>query len=269
MYFRSLSLVVLLLVLTCSRTASTETKLLRVCADPDNLPFSDIRGHGFENELARMLAKSIGEDLQFVWQRMGRGFVREFMDTGKCDLVVGIPSAFRPLLTTEPYYRSSYVFLTAQSSKFRPASLNDPDLRKFRIGVEALQEDYTPPAAALARRGLQSQMVGIYSVGSHSMDVAKAVLRGEVDLAIMWGPIAGYAAKRSPKTFSLSPVQPETDGAMPFTFAIAMGVRKENRELQSKVNAFIDAHRAVIARLLDSYGVPQLPLPQISSELRP
>lgn len=269
MCFRFLSLLVSLFVLVCVGTTSAETKLLRVCADPDSLPFSDIRGHGFENELARMLAKSMGEDLQFVWQRMGRGFVREFIETGKCDLVVGIPSAFRALLTTEPYYRSSYVFLTAQSKKFRPASLDDPDLKKFRIGVAALQEDYTPPAAALARRGLQSQIVGIYSVGSHSMDIAKAVSRGDVDMAIVWGPIAGYAAKRSPKTFSLALVQPETDGAMPFTFAIAMGVRKGDRELQSKVNAFIDAHRAVIAKLLDSYGVPQLPLPQISSELRP
>jgi mxaJ protein len=269
MYSRFLSLFVWLFVLICVGTTSAETKLLRVCADPHNLPFSDIHGHGFENELARMLAKSLGQDFQFVWQRMGRGFVREFMDTGKCDLVVGIPSAFRPLLTSEPYYRSSYVFLTARSKKFRPASLDDPDLKKVRIGVAALQEDYTPPAAALARRGLQSQVVGIYSVGSHSMDIAKAVSRGEVDLAIMWGPIAGYAVKRSPKTFSLAPVQPEMDGATPFTFAIAMGVRKGNRELQSKVNAFIDAHHETIAKLLDSYGVPQLPLPQISSELRP
>jgi mxaJ protein len=268
MCFRFLSFLLLLSVLICG-TASAETKLLRVCADPENLPFSDIREHGFENALARMLAKSLGEDLQFVWQRMGRGFVREFMDSGKCDLVVGIPSAFRPLLTTEPYYRSSYVFLTRRSEKFRPASLDDPELKNFRIGVEALQEEYTPPAGALARRGLQSQLVGIYSVGSHSMDVAKAVSRGKVDLAIVWGPIAGYAAKRSPQSFSLAPVQPEADGALPFTFAIAMGVRKGNRELQSKLNTFIEGHRAGIAKLLDSYGVPELPLPQISREVRP
>src|SRR4030095_10661309 len=200
-----------------------------------------------------MVATFLDRDVEFVWQRMGRGFVREYMDSGKCDVVMGIPTAFRSLLTTQPYYRSSYVFLTRRSAFFRPASLDDPRLNQFRIGVEALQEEYTPPAEALSRRGLQSQLVGIYSVGSHSMDLVRAVSRGEVDFAIMWGPIAGYAAIRTPKSFVLKPLQPESDGSLPFTFAISMGVRKGHVALQSKLNTFIDEYRADIAKLLDRY----------------
>jgi mxaJ protein len=265
---RSLSLLLLFSFFACSSDAApADKKFLRVCADPDNLPFSDVHGRGFENQLAHMVARFLDEDLQFVWQRMGRGFVREFMDGNKCDLVVGIPAAFRPLLTTEPYYRSSYVFLTRQSATFRPGSLDDPKLKNVRIGVEALEENYTPPAEALSRRGLQAQLVGIYSVGSHSMDLARAVSRDDVDLAIMWGPTAGYAAKHSGEAFSLTPLLPESDGALPFTFSIAMGVRKGNRELQTKLDAFIAAHRVGIAKLLDRYGVPQLRLE--TREVRP
>jgi len=269
MFSRFLSAILLLFaVLASANRISAASAPLRVCADPANLPFSDIWGNGFENRLARMVATFLDREVQFVWQRMGRGFVREYMDSGKCDVVMGIPTAFRSLLTTQPYYRSSYVFLTRRSASFRPAYLDDPRLQQLRIGVEALQEEYTPPAEALSRRGLQSQLVGIYSVGSHSMDLARAVSRGDVDLAIMWGPTAGYAAIRAPKSFALTPLHPESDGSLPFTFAISMGVRKRDLALQSQLDAFIDGHRADIAKLLGRYGVPELPLKETSIQVK-
>ena len=241
--------------------AKAQKPKLRVCADPDNLPFSDNHERGFENRLAEMIGSYLHDDIQFVWQRMGRGFIREFMDKGKCDLVIGIPTTFRPLLTTRPYYRSSFVFVSRKSATYQPVSLDDPRLKNFRIGVEALEEEYTPPAQALSRRGLQTQLVGIYAVGSHAFDVARAVSHRDVDFAIMWGPAAGFMAKRSPQTFTITPIQPESDGPLPFTFAIAMGVSKKNDELRLKLNQFIDANRVDIGRLLNVYGVPQLPLP--------
>jgi quinoprotein dehydrogenase-associated probable ABC transporter substrate-binding protein len=241
-------------------SAAAQKPTLHVCADPDNLPFSDSHENGFENHLAQMIGGYLHDDVQFVWQRMGRGFVREFMDKGKCELVVGIPSAYHALLTTQPYYRSSFVFVTQKSAKYQPTSLDDPDLKNHRIGVEALEEEYTPPAEALSRRGLQTQLVGIYAIGSHSFDLAKAVSRDEVDFAIMWGPTAGYIAKHSSQNLTVTPIHPESDGQLPFTFAISMGVSKKNRELQAKLDQFIEANRSNIQELLDSYGVPQLSL---------
>jgi mxaJ protein len=249
--------------------AARSTAVLRVCADPDNLPFSNSREQGFENRLARMAGNYLHEEVQFVWQRQGRGFIREFMNSGKCDLVVGIPAAFRGLLITKSYYRSSYVFLTRSSAQFQPVSLDDPELKNRRIAVEALEEEYTPPAEALAHRGLQNQLVGIYSVGAHSRDIAEAVKRGKVDLGIMWGPTAGYIARRSSKVLSITPVRPSSDGPLPFTFAISMGVRNGDVSLQRKLDAFLSANAALIHRLLDLYGVPQLPLQQTTARVSP
>jgi mxaJ protein len=268
MCFRSLSVILISVsILYFASLAAAQKPVLRVCADPDNLPFSDSHESGFENRLAHMIGGYLDDDIQFVWQRMGRGFVREFIDKDKCDLVVGIPSAFRALLTTQPYYRSSFVFITQKSAKYHPASIDDPALKNHRIGVEALEEEYTPPAEALSRRGLQTQLVGIYAVGSHAFDLAKAVSCNEVDLAIMWGPTAGYFAKHSSQNLTVTPIQPEYDGPLPFTFAIAMGVSKKNHELQSKLDQFIEVNRAAIQTLLDSYGVPLLALSQTPSQV--
>jgi quinoprotein dehydrogenase-associated probable ABC transporter substrate-binding protein len=269
MCFRSLRAILLTVTIFYAATSTSAQKpTLHVCADPDNLPFSDLHERGFENRLAQMVGNYLHDNIQFVWQRIGRGFVREFMDKGKCDVVIGIPATFRPLLTTQPYYRSSFVFVTRKSHAYKPTSLDDPQLKNYRIGVEALEEEYTPPAEALSRRGLQSELVGIYAVGSHSFDLAKAVSHSEVDFAIMWGPTAGYIAKHSSHTLTVTPIQPESDGPLPFTFAISMGVRKRNHELQSNLDQFIDTNRAEIQKLLNSYGVPQLPLSQTPSQAR-
>jgi mxaJ protein len=267
MFFRFLSVVsAALLFLIFVPLADAQKSTLRVCADPNNLPFSNMREEGFENQMARMIGSYLGDNIEFVWQRMGRGFVREYIDKNKCEVVIGVPATFRPLLTTQPYYRSSFVFLTRRSARFQPSSLDDPQLRNSRIGVEALEEDYTPPAEALSRRGLQSQLVGIYSVGEHNLDVAKAVSGGDVDLGIMWGPAAGYFAKRSPDKFHLVPVSPTSDGTLPFTFSIAMGVARTNRALQARLDQFIQANQSRIQKLLESYGVPRLPIAEPVSQ---
>src|SRR5256885_9916923 len=124
---------------------------LRVCADPDNMPFSNRDQQGFENHLAKLVAQDLKVQLTYVWQRMGSGFVREYLDKSACDLLAGIPANYGSVLTTSPYYRSTYVFVFRRDQANRPFSLNDPALRNMKIGIQALAEDYTPPGSALAR----------------------------------------------------------------------------------------------------------------------
>ena len=205
--FLSLAAAILLALL-----GSLQARELRVCADPDNLPFSDRQQRGFENQIAGLLARDLQARLTYVWQRMGRGFVREYLDKSVCDLLVGIPENYRPVLTTAPYYRSSYVFVTRADRAQQPNSLNDPELRGMKkIGVQVLDEEYAPPGDALARRGLQREIAGFSSTGSQADSIMRAVLNGQVDAAIAWGPLAGYYARSYNGALRLAAVTPAVD----------------------------------------------------------
>ena len=235
-------------------------RTLKVCADPDNLPFSNSKQQGFENRIAQLIASDLHAHLQYVWQRMGRGFVREYINKGECDLLVGIPAQYQPMLTTVPYYRSSYVFVTRRDHKLKPASLNDPALHQMKIGVQALEEEYTPPATALARRGMQAEIVGFDTIDDPN-SIIRAVANGEVDTAVVWGPTAGYFARQFGNILQITPVTPEVDPpGVPFTFAISMGVRKGNTALRDELDRELDHRQRDIQRILTDYGVPQLEL---------
>jgi quinoprotein dehydrogenase-associated probable ABC transporter substrate-binding protein len=233
---------------------------LRVCADPDNLPFSNMKQQGFENRIAELIARDLHANLQYVWQRMGRGFVREYINKGACDVLIGIPAQYRPMLTTAPYYRSTYVFVTRRDHALKPASLNDPALHQMKIGVQALEEEYTPPATALARRGMQSEIVGFDTIEDPE-SIMRAVADGKVDTAIVWGPLAGYFAREFGNGLQITPVTPEVDPpGVPFTFAISMGVRKGNTALRDELDRELQRHHDEIQKILIEYGVPQLEL---------
>jgi mxaJ protein len=237
---------------------------LRVCADPDNLPFSSAKKNGFENELAELVARELHERLTYVWQRMGRGFVRDYITASKCDLLIGIPNHFRAVETTQPYYRSTYVFLIRKDAAYQPSSLDDPKLRNLHIGVQALDEEYTPPGEVLVKRGMQQQLKAFHSVGGDADDIIRAVVSGQVDVALVWGPLGGYAARQS-NELQVIPVSPESVGEIPFTFEISMGVRKGNGALRSAVQAVLASRIADIVAVLDRYGVPLLPIMPASS----
>ena len=240
---------------------------LRVCADPDNLPFSNNKRQGFENQIAQLVARDLHANLVYQWQRMGRGFVRDYLNTSQCDVLIGIPANFKPVLTTTPYYRSSYVFVTRKDGKLKPASLDDPTLHQLKIGVQVLEEDYTPPATALARRHLQNQIVGFDTTGEDADSIIRAVADRKVDTAIVWGPLAGFFAKKY-RGLELTPVTPQVDPpALPFTFAIAMGVRKGNTDLRDELQSVIDRRQSEINAILDHYGVPRLEMaPPLAAE---
>jgi mxaJ protein len=232
---------------------------LRVCSDPDNIPFSNNKQEGFENHIAELVARELHANLIYQWQRMGRGFVREYLDTSQCDVLIGVPLNFKPVLTTDPYYRSSYVFVTRRDERFAATSLNDPILRQLKIGVQVLEEDYAPPATALARRHLQNQIVGFNTTGEGADSIIRAVAERKVDTAIVWGPLAGFFAGKYGNALQLTPVKPEVDPpALPFTFAIAMGVRKGNTALRAELDKVIENRRNEINAILENYGVPQL-----------
>lgn len=233
---------------------------LKVCADPDNLPFSNRSQHGFENKIAELLAHQMHAELKYEWQRMGRGFVREYLGKSRCDLLIGIPANYKPVLTTDPYYRSTYVFVSRRRSHLQNLSFNDPQLRKLKIGVQALDEEFAPPGDALARRGMQASMVAFDATGPHPAAIIQAVERGKIDLAVVWGPFAGFYARRS-NNLVLTPVSPEVDPpGIPFTFAIAMGVRKGNTALRDELQRFLRQQKPAIHRILRAYKVPELEL---------
>jgi mxaJ protein len=255
------------MVLLFGIVAIGQTRELRVCADPNNMPFSNMKREGFENRIAALVAEDLHAQLTYVWQRMGRGFVREYLDTSRCDLLIGIPSGYRSVLTTTPYYRSTYLFVSRRAQRMDfAAGFNSPDLHGRKIGVQVLDEEYTPPGEALARRGLQGAIVGFDTIGDGADSIVQAVADKQVDVAVVWGPLAGYFAQKYRGSLMLMPVEPEVDPpGLPFTFAISMGVRKGNISLRNEVQAILSRRESEIRRILDRYGVPQLPLASITS----
>ena len=236
---------------------------LRVCADPNNLPFSNERGEGFENRIATLIAKDLGERVEYTWWVQRRGFVRNTLNAGSCDVILGIPAGYEMVRTTRPYYRSTYVFVTRRDRALRITSLDDPALRRLRVGVHLIGDDYanSPAAHSLARRGITSNVVGYTLYGDYSKPnpparLIQAVENKEIDIAVAWGPLAGYFAQRSRVPLDLRSVTPERDGVLSYAFDIAMGVRRRDSARSAALDAEIARRRSDIERILSDYGVP-------------
>jgi len=239
--------------------------VLRVCADPNNLPFSNNRGEGFENIIAEMVASDLGWRLEYTWWAQRRGFFRNTLKAGNCDVVMGVPSGFEMALTTIPYYRSSYVFLYRQG-QLRIDSLDDPQLRALKLGVQMIGDDFsnTPPAHALSRRNIIQNVKGYTVYGDYAEQnpparIVDAVARKEIDVAIVWGPLAGYFARQQRVPLKLEFVSPQIDQPfLPFVYDISMGVRRDDQGLKDQLEKVIQKHRGDIDSLLNQYGVPRV-----------
>jgi quinoprotein dehydrogenase-associated probable ABC transporter substrate-binding protein len=239
---------------------------LRVCADPNNLPFSNQKLEGFENRIAEILGRDLNAKVEYFWWAQRRGFVRNTLRAGQCDVIMGLPAGFEMVLTTKPYYRSTYVFLTRKGRGIHPRSFDDPVLRKLRIGVQLVGDDYanTPPAHALSRRGIIRNISGYQVAGDYSLDspaspIVRAVAEGDVEVAVVWGPLAGYYAQHSRVPLELTPVSPEIDEpSLPFVFDIAIGVRRGDVELKKKLDRALLRRRVEIIDVLRTYGVPMV-----------
>jgi mxaJ protein len=240
---------------------------LRVCADPNNLPFSNRAQEGFENRIAALLAADLGRSLRYVWLPERRGYVRHTLGSGVCDMLLGVPEHLEAaVLLTRPYYRSTYVFLSRADDRRRVRSLDDPLLRQLKVGVHMIGDDYqnTPPAHALARRHIDRNVVGFPIYGDYAKPnppskIVEAVASGDIDLAIVWGPFAGYFAPKQAVKLRILPVEPASDGpSLPFTFALALGVAPRDTTLRDRLDAILTRRHRDIERLLERYGVPQV-----------
>lgn len=244
-------------------------KEFRVCSDPNNLPFSNRQSEGFENKIAELFARDLGASVTYDWLAQQRGFSRKTLRTGVCDVIMGVPAHYDPVLTTKPYYRTTYVFVYRSADGPRVNSFDDSILKHVKIGIHLIGDDYenTPPALALAVRGIISNVKGYRLVDDYSKPnppshLIDAVARGDVDVAIVYGPFAGYFASKEPVKLDVVPVARPVDSAsgMRFTYDIAMGVRKDDPQRAAILDSLIDRERPAIDSLLERYGVPTLPL---------
>lgn len=214
---------------------SAAQRLLRVCADPDNLPFSDRAEHGFENRIAYALGDELHAQVQFNW---GASLTQR-----SCDVVIGAKAGTD---TTRPYYRSSYVFITRADRQFYFQSLDDPRLRPLRLGLE----DNTPLLDALTRRGWPESLMH----GSPARMIA-AVENGEVDVGLVWGPIAGSFARGDESALRISLINPGSEDQQ-FSIDICVGVQKGQAELKAALERALERRREEIDGILHEYGVP-------------
>jgi len=258
---------IILLTFIIGAGAGASARELRVCADPNNLPFSNQRGEGFENEIVDIVARELNATVSYVWWAQRRGFIRNTLKAGLCDLVPGTPANLEMLRTTAPYYRSSYVFVTREDGP-GVSSFDDPRLRELDIGVQLIGDDgaNSPPVAALARRGIAGRLHGYpvygdYATPNPPSKIIDAVAAGDIDIAIAWGPLAGYFADREPVRLTVTPVSPRIDGPLlPMIYDISMGVRRDDRAFRGEVDAALVKHRSEIDAVLAKYHVPRLDL---------
>jgi mxaJ protein len=241
-----------------------EPKALRVCGDPDNLPFSNTKGEGFENKIAEVVARDLGLTLTYYWWPHQRGLVRNTLRAGTCDVLISIPKGYDPVLWTKPYYRSAYVVAQLNTNGRTITSLDDPALKQLKIGTHA----GSPPYDALAERGLSSSLVTyplffdprVTDPARRPAKLLEDVVTGEIDVAVAWGPMAGYFAKTSAAKTSMTLAPLSDDPTIPMTFEFSMGVQKGNQALKQQLEGALDRHQAEITKILDDYGIPLLPL---------
>jgi len=246
-------------------TGSLANTTLRVCADPNALPFSNAAGEGFENKIASLIGAELGRTVEYTWWAQRRGFVRNTLNANACDLVVGTASGVEMLATTRPYYRSTYVFVSRRDRRVGVHSFDDPQLRRLRIGVQLIGDDgvNTPPAHALANRGMSKNLVGYTVYGDYrqpnpASQIISAVVSGDIDVGVVWGPLAGYFAKRAAVPLDVVPVSPRVDlPYLPFVFDIAMGVRRRDSTFRMQLDSIIVRRRPSIDSILAAYSVPR------------
>ena len=241
--------------------------VIRVCADPDNMPLSNQKGEGFEQKIAELVAKEWNAKIEYAWWPVRRGFFARALNGRYCDVAIQAPADFDMAAVTKPYFRSGYVFVTRKDSDLDIKSLADPRLKKLKIGVNILNSDAenTPPAMALSRYGVVGNLTGFptfYTDTVRPEDIITAVAKKDIDVGIVWGPLAGYFAKRSPVPLTLQPLA-ERDSLtdFPFRFSIGMGVRRRDKALRDSLQTVLDRRKPEIQAILKEYSIPTFPIP--------
>ena len=236
---------------------------IRVCADPDNLPYSNQELQGFENKIAEIVGQELGRSVSYYWWPHQMGLVRKTLNANQCDVLIAIPKGYDPVLWTKPYYRSTHVMAYLKDRNLGLRTLDDEALKGMKIGVHV----NTPPYDVLANRGLAENFTS-YRLFFDARDLDPAVrpqrvledvVSGALDVAVTWGPLVGYYARKHPAP-ALEVVPLDDDPTEPMTFEFSMGVRKGDRELKAQLEGVIERRQVEIRKVFEDYGVPLLPL---------
>ncbi|WP_333873654.1 quinoprotein dehydrogenase-associated putative ABC transporter substrate-binding protein [Methylobacter sp.] len=268
-----------ILLASLSSAASAEEKF-KVCADPLNPPYSTKNKDGFENKIAELFAKELGQTIEYTWLPQRLGFIRNTLNAPlndsdvdsneyKCDVVMGVPADYDLTLTTSPYYQSTYVLLIAKGRGWDniadPAQLVDLPLQK-QESLKIAMFDRGPGTTWMQKHGLLDVGIPYQSMSGDSennvaMQIEKDLKAKKIDMVILWGPMAGYVVAQSPKnSYSMIPMKSTPD--MKFDFAMAMGVRKGDKARKETLNKLIAAKADEIRSIMTSYHIPLLPLPK-------
>lgn len=263
-----LGLVGFVLPARAQRPAPLDPEKIRVCADPDNMPSSNDKLEGYENKLATLISQELKAKLEYVWYPTRRGYFR-ILNGMYCDLAMEVPAGLDMAGATKAYFRSGYVFVTRKGSGLDDInSLADPRLKKVKIGVNIYTSDAenSPPAMALSHYGVVGNLVGFstfFDESNRPEDIVNAVAKKDVDLAIAWGPLAGYYAKSATVPLILTPL-PAKDSLsdFPFQYNIGIAVRRSDKEFKDSLNAVLTRRQPDVQAILKEYAVPLLPIEQ-------
>ena len=250
--------------LACAAAPPTQMiKTLRVCAHPDNLPFSAQDESGFDNRIARVLADELHATLEYTWLQPQHGLVRKTIGAGLCDAILGLPQGYEGVATTAPYYRSRYVFITPRDARLTP-SFDDAAFLAQRIGVQLIGDDMaaTPPGHVLARAHA-SHVVGfpVYGAKPAVARMVDAIADHSLDAGVAWGPAAGYFAARASVPLTITPAPAPAALHLPFAFAVVIAVRKDDGTLRVALDRAIERRRSDIDAILRAYHVPRADAP--------
>jgi len=234
--------------------------VIRVCADPDNMPFSNDKGEGFENKLAEMIGAKLGDTVDYTWFSESSGYVPNAVGSDACDLIMGYAQGTGLIEDSNPYYRTSYVLIYRQgnSSLAGVDRLSDPRLKGKRIGLFAR----TPPASILALYGLAANTEPFeVNAGESASKAAEAMIEeiasGKLDAGLLWGPVGGYYAQRSPVPLTMVPLVKESAGPSTI-YGITLGLRPNDPQWKHQINKVIAENEREIDGILQSYNVPVL-----------
>jgi mxaJ protein len=263
-----LGLVGFVLPARAQRPAPLDPEKIRVCADPDNMPSSNDKLEGYENKLATLISQELKAKLEYVWYPTRRGYFR-ILNGMYCDLAIEVPAGLDMAGATKAYFRSGYVFVTRKGSGLDDInSLADPRLKKVKIGVNIYTSDAenSPPAMALSHYGVVGNLVGFstfFDENNRPEDIVNAVAKKDVDLAIAWGPLAGFYAKSATVPLVLT-VLPARDSLsdFPFQYNIGIAVRRSDKEFKDSLNAVLTRRQSDVQAILKEYAVPLLPIEQ-------
>ena len=256
-----LCLVVGTAVAASGSTELQERTVLLVCTAPDNLPYSNRAGEGFENKIAELVAADLGITLTYVWfpQSLGNRFLRETLNARRCDLVIGISVAHELLLNTNPYYSSAFVLLYRADADFELTSLSGKALKEHELRIGLVGG--TPATELLLGNDLITQVVPYRPVVTTNAElpselIFKDMLNGKLDVALLWGPVAGWLNQRHGSRFKLVPLVSDHSNEHPLVFQITMGVRRGEIQWKRKLNKVLRRNKDKIAAILTAYGVP-------------